>query len=114
MAAGASSTPVRTKPSKWREIVLSCRKCGKKNGGGFGPGGKQKLSKALRKHMKAGKGRAACVGFAETGCLGVCPKNAVTVALGSAPERFLVVPAGAELDGVMDALGLNAEAVKRR
>ncbi|PTD26076.1 hypothetical protein [Sphingomonas fennica] len=86
--------------SDWRGAILVCRKCGKKAGGGFGPKGKTSLAKALRKEMHGGKGRKARLGVVEVGCLGVCPKHAVTVVDASRPGEWLIVPAGTPVEEV--------------
>lgn len=93
--------------SNWSNVVLICRKCSKKLDGGFGPGGGEPLAKALRKHMSLKKGRKATAGVLEVNCLGICPKNAVTVVDGAASRDWLIVRAGADLDELSEALGLN-------
>src|SRR3546814_16519030 len=69
----------RTMPAGWQDVILVCRKCSKRQGGGCGPQGGKPLAKALRKHLGVKKGRKASVGIVEVGCLGVCPKDAVTL-----------------------------------
>ena len=98
--------PIKRRRTGWGDIVLVCRKCSKKAGGGFGPGAKTRLAKALKKDLKLGKGRCARARVSEVGCLGLCPKNAVTVARGSRPDELLAVPKGASLDAIAAALGL--------
>jgi predicted metal-binding protein len=95
---------LRTLLSNWQGAVLVCRKCSKKIGGGFGPKGKQSLAKALRKAKHSRKGRKGSFGVAEVPCLGVCPRDAVTVIDGSAPGRWLVVPKGADVEAVLASL----------
>ncbi|MET0372036.1 MAG: (2Fe-2S) ferredoxin domain-containing protein [Sphingobium sp.] len=92
--------------SDWRNVVLVCRKCSKKLDGGFGPGGDQRLAKALKKRLAIGKGRKARAGLAEVGCLGVCPKGAVTVVDGAHSRHWLLVRPGADLDALAQTLGL--------
>src|SRR3546814_3765365 len=65
----------RTIPSGWQDVILVCRKCSKRQGGGFGPQGGKPLAKALRKHHGVKKGCTASVGIVEVGCLGVCPRS---------------------------------------
>jgi predicted metal-binding protein len=91
----------------WSNAVLVCRKCSKKVGGGFGPDGDKALAKALRKHLRLGKGRKAGAGILEVGCLDVCPKGAVTVVDTSHPDRWLIVHPGANLDALAHDLGLK-------
>ena len=93
-----------TLPSNWQGALLVCRKCSKKIGGGFGPKCKQPLAKALRKAKHSKKGRKGSFGVAEVPCLGVCPRDAVTVIDGSAPGRWLVVPRGADVEAVLASL----------
>lgn len=95
--------------SRWRGTVLVCAKCSKKVGGGFGADGDTPLAKALRKRLSLKKGRKAEVGVVEVRCLGVCPKNAVTVVDAARPGEWLLVGAGADLDGLAAELGLAAE-----
>jgi hypothetical protein len=52
-----SDKPIKRVKADWSEVVLVCRKCSKKLGGGFGADGDQKLAKILRKAIGA-KGRA--------------------------------------------------------
>ncbi|WP_135211770.1 (2Fe-2S) ferredoxin domain-containing protein [Vitreimonas flagellata] len=83
--------------SNWEEVVLVCRKCSKKVGGGFGAKEKTSLRKALRKELRLKKGRRASVGLVEVDCLKLCPKDAVTVVLGSEPGQWRKVPRGADI-----------------
>ncbi len=92
--------------ANWTAAVLVCRKCQKKVGKRFGADGDQTLAKALRKELGGGKGRKATLGVVETGCLGVCPKGAVTILNAGAPGRWHLVPAGATGVEVADVLGL--------
>ena len=50
---------LKSAKTKWRDVVLVCRKCSRKLDGGFGPDGDKTLKKALRKYLKAGKGKEA-------------------------------------------------------
>ena len=92
--------------SNWRSAVLVCRKCSKKLDGGFGPDRDERLAKALRKHLALKKGRKGDVGIVEVGCLGVCPKHAVTVVNGADARDWLLVRAGADLDDLARTLNL--------
>jgi predicted metal-binding protein len=80
-------------PTGWEDVILICKKCSKKLSGGFGEGQDEPLRKALRGALKE-SGKRGRVGMIEVSCFGVCPKKAVTVALGSAPGEFLIVPEG--------------------
>ena len=83
--------------ANWSHALLVCRKCSKKLDGGFGPDGRMRLAKALRKEAGFGKGRKARIGVAEIGCLGICPKRAVTVIDTRAPDRWQIVTAGTDV-----------------
>ncbi|MCB9529557.1 MAG: (2Fe-2S) ferredoxin domain-containing protein [bacterium] len=88
----------------WSHVVLVCRKCSKKLDGGFGEGGDERLAKALRRRLGARKGRKGAVGVVEVGCLDVCPKRAVMVVDSRRPRQWRVVPAGADVDVLAEAL----------
>ncbi len=109
MEAGGRRRVRRSVPANWQSAVLICRKCSKKLDGGFGKNGDKPLAKALRKHLALKKGRKASAGIVETGCLGVCPKGAVTVVNGSASRDWLLVRPGADLDELASELGLARE-----
>lgn len=87
---------------------MICRKCGKKISGGFGPRQRTRLDKALRDALGSGKGRRGTLGLMQIGCLDICPKNAVTVALGSTPDTLYVIRKGTPIDEVVDILGLRS------
>jgi predicted metal-binding protein len=93
--------------ANWRNVVLVCRKCSKKLDGGFGPKGDERLAKALRRHLSIRKGRKADAGIIEVGCLGACPKGAVTVVDGADSRQWLLVRPGADLDALADTLHLG-------
>ena len=106
---------IKTAKTRWRDVVLVCRKCSKKlDGGGFGPDGDRSLRKALRKDLNAGKGRKADLAVIETGCFDVCPKNAVVAFNAARPEALLIVPRGADLREVKARLGLDEGATRGR
>ncbi|HAF41613.1 MAG TPA: hypothetical protein DCG90_07590 [Sphingobium sp.] len=92
--------------SNWRNTVLVCRKCSRKLDGGFGPGGDERLAKALRRHLSIKKGRKGAAGIVEVNCLGVCPKGAVTVVNGADSREWLLVRPDADLDELAATLGL--------
>lgn len=91
---------VKAAKAHWRGAVLVCAKCSKKVDGGFGPKGGERLAKALRRAPGFGKGRKATVGVVEVKCLGLCPKNAVTVVDTHRPDAWLVVPAGSDVEAL--------------
>lgn len=84
-------------PSAWTGALLVCRKCSKKVGGGFGERGRTSLGKALRQQPGLSKGRKARLGVVETRCLGICPRDAVTLVDTREPGRWRIVPAGADV-----------------
>lgn len=90
-------------PAPWGGIVLVCRKCSKKLGGGFGPKGKLDLADALRAELKA-TGRRRALRVVEVGCLSLCPKKAVTMAGPAQPGTVLAVPRRADIADVLKAL----------
>ena len=87
--------------------MLVCGKCSRKLDGGFGPKSRTPLAKALRKRLGLKRGRKSPAGIVEVKCLGVCPKGAVTVIDTANPREWLLVPGGADLDSVIDALRLT-------
>ena len=95
---------LRTVRANWADTLLVCRKCSKKLDGGFGAKGRTPLAKALRKDLAVGKSRKGAFGIVEVKCLNVCPKDAVAVVRGTRPGEWLLVPRGAKLDDVVDAL----------
>ncbi len=88
----------------WTGAVLVCGKCSKKLDGGFGRKGGLSLAKALRAEPGFGKGRKAEVGVVETRCLGICPKDAVTIVDSRAPGRWRIVAAGADVEELAGSL----------
>ncbi len=97
---------VKSATTNWRQVVLVCRKCSKKLDGGFGPEGDKSLKKALRKYLKAGKGKKAELVVKETDCFDICPRKAVVAVNAANPKALLIVPAGADLFEVKALLGL--------
>ncbi len=97
----------RTARARWSGVVLVCRKCSRKIGGGFGPDRDKPLGRALRKHLGIGKGPKAAAGIIEVSCLDLCPKRAVAVVDARHPDRWLVVPPGMDLDVLAHDLGLK-------
>ena len=96
----------------WSDVVLVCRRCGKRDGG-FGPDGDEGLAKALRRSLDEGEMRKAkalrrTVGVVDVGCLDICPKRAVVVVKGSDPRSVILVPKGTPMAEVVDRLGLRA------
>jgi hypothetical protein len=100
--------PIRTVATRNEDILLVCRKCMRKLDGGFGPDGDLPLDKALKRELGLGKDRKARVRLVRAPCFDLCPKGAVTLVKGSAPEKLYVVPKGADTADVAAALGLDA------
>lgn len=96
---------IEATPTGWRDIVLVCRKCGDKIGGGYGRKGKQTLGDEVRRTLRAAGVRTAAR-VVETRCLGLCPKRAVSVVLASRPQTILTVPKGADVADLLADLGL--------
>jgi len=85
-----------TRPTPWRDVVILCRKCGKKRRGGFGPKRKQTLKDTLRQALQD-IGRRRQVRVMESSCLGICPKNGITALNATRPDTIHVITVG--LDG---------------
>lgn len=83
--------------------MLVCRTCTKRLDGGFGADGRSKLRRVLRSALR-GAGRRD-VRVLSVGCLGVCPKRAVSVVRASRPGEVLVVPAGTDPADILRRLG---------
>lgn len=100
---------IKTSKTKWRDVMLVCKKCQKKLDGGFGPDGDKSLKKALRRYLLPGdrKGRKAELAVIETACFDICPKNAVVCVNAAQPKALLIVPVGADLFEVKVRLGLD-------
>lgn len=90
----------------WSTCILVCKKCSKKAGGGFGEKGRTSLAKALRARGSGKRGRKADFGVIETGCLKLCPKNAVVVIDTAYPQDWRVVPRGTDVDALAGDLGI--------
>jgi predicted metal-binding protein len=105
------TAPLQTAKTRWKDVVLVCKKCSKKLDGGFGPDGDVTLKKALKRYLKppkgAGKGRKAELVVKHTDCFDVCPKNAVIAVNAANPKALLIVPVGADLLEVKARLGLH-------
>ena len=87
----------------WTDLVLICRKCSKKLDGGFGEDGGEPLRRAMREALRR-RGMRGRIGLVEVGCLGVCPKSAVTVAHAGKTDDFFIVPKHFSADALLDRL----------
>jgi predicted metal-binding protein len=99
---------IRSRPTPWQNIILTCGKCARKLDGGYGPKGKEKLRSVLRDGLKAA-GHRRDVRIIETKCLGVCPKGATTMVVAGRPDVIHVIPTGTPQDDAL-ALALGSEA----
>ena len=72
--------------------------------GGFGDTRRTSLAKLLRAALGLKKGRKADRGVVEVKCLGVCPKNAVVMIDAAQPDRWMLVPAGADVGEIETTL----------
>jgi len=94
----------------WRNVAMVCGKCSRKLHGGFGKKRKQDLAHVLRGALKdAGRRRELRV--VEVGCLGLCPKHAVTAVTTAQPAHVLAIPEGADPALVLARLSPAAVAV---
>ena len=109
---------IKSTNTRWRDMVLVCRKCSKKlDGRGFGPDGDLTLQKALRKylHLKKGKkGREGALAVTGADCFDLCPRNAVVAVNAAHPDNLLIIPTGADLLEVKTRLGLDDGRRSRR
>ncbi len=90
-------------PAPWQNVALVCRKCTKKLHGGFGPKLKQDLSKVLRDELKQ-EGRRRALRIIEVGCLGLCPKRAVTLVAPGRGDQLRAIPRGADPAQILQAI----------
>lgn len=113
MAAEADVGQARMKPAKagWETAFLICAKCSKKVGGGFGRKGRTPLAKLLRKLPGFGKGRRARYGVVETRCLGLCPRDAVTLVDTRRPGEWRMVRPGADVEALRTELVAECDLV---
>ena len=102
-AAMSSPPTIEVTPTPWREIVLVCRKCTRRLDGGFGKKHRESLRSELKTALRTA-GRRRDVRVIEIGCLGLCPKGAVTVAIASRPGELLAVPRGSDPKLLIDRL----------
>ncbi len=84
----------------WTDAILICRKCSKKLDGGFGIDEDDTLKQALRAALRA-TGQRGQVGLIEVGCLGVCPKRAVTTLRASQPGQMVIIPKGSQVEHLL-------------
>jgi len=105
MPGKAISTP-------WTDVIVVCRKCGKKRDGGFGDKRKQSLKAVLRQALRE-SGRRRQIRVMETGCLGICPKDGVTALNATRPGMLRVIATGSNGPAALEAL-LGGNVVAQR
>lgn len=93
------------RPAPWRDLVLVCRKCGEKLGGGFGRDGRENL-RDLMKSLTREAGLKKVVRVIETDCLDLCPTDAVSVMRVAEPSAILAVPPRTDPAAVLRRLGV--------
>lgn len=98
---------MRTVKADWQAVLVTCGKCSRRMGGGFGPKGKTSLAKALRKLGNGRKDRKARFGVVETGCLKLCPKNAAVAFNAADPHRWHIIARGTDAEDAAGLLGLD-------
>lgn len=106
--------PMMEKPTEivgvaapWQDVVMLCGKCSRKLDGGFGKKGKHDLKDVLRDALKAA-GRRRALRVVEVGCLGLCPKRAVTAVSSAHPTEVLAIPARTGAEAVLARLNPQA------
>ena len=87
--------PIAEAAVPWRTVLLCCRKCARKLDGGFGPDGKHDFTETLKRLLRE-RGQRRLVRLVETPCLGLCPKDAVTVLRADEPDHALIVSRGTD------------------
>ena len=104
-----SDDMILTTQAPWRDIAMVCGKCSRKLKGGFGKKGKHDLADVLKSALKEA-GRRRELRVVEVGCLGLCPKRAVTAVSSARPDQVLAIPEGADPISVIARLNPAAAA----
>lgn len=99
----SADTVCLSRPTPWRDVIILCRKCGKKQRGGFGPKRKQTLKDTLRQSLRD-IGQRRQVRVMETSCLGICPKHGITALNATTPGTIHVIPIGSDGTVAMQTL----------
>ena len=92
---GMENSSISATVAPWQQVALVCGKCSRKLGGGFGKKRKHDLLDVLKDAAKAA-GQRRAMRVMEVGCLGLCPKRAVSAVSSVKPDEVVVVPAGTE------------------
>lgn len=93
---------MKTVHANWDSALLICRKCSKRQRGGFGRKGRTPLAKALKRLV--GKGRKAGIGVVEVKCLGICPRHAVTLIDSRDMSTWRLVRPGSDVAALLASL----------
>jgi len=109
LAAMPTDDMIPTIQAPWRDIAMVCGKCSRKLKGGFGKKGKHDLADVLKAALKEA-GRRREMRVVEVGCLGLCPKRAVTAVSSARPDQVLAIPEGADPMSVIARLNPAAAA----
>ena len=88
---------------------MVCGKCSRKLHGGFGKKRKLDLAQALKGALKEA-GRRRELRIIEVGCLGLCPKRAVTAITSAQPAAVMAIPEGMDATLVLARLSPPAAA----
>jgi len=95
LAAMQSDDEISMVQAPWRNVAMVCGKCSRKLKGGFGKKRKQDLAQVLKGALKEA-GRRRELRVVEVGCLGLCPKRAISVVTSAQPAYFMAVPEGTD------------------
>ena len=105
---------IRSSPTPWTTIILTCAKCSRKLDGGYGEKGRDTLRSNLNDELRA-TGRRRQVRVVETKCFGICPRKAVVAVNASQPDRLLEIPRGTAATVALQCLtGTNAPAAQEK
>jgi len=96
-------------PAPWRDVAMICGKCSRKLHGGFGKKGKHDLTTVLKDALRQ-TGRRRELRVLTVGCLGLCPKRAVTAVTTAQPGQVLAIPEGMDPATVLARLSPAAAA----
>jgi predicted metal-binding protein len=97
------SEKAASRPTPWRNVVILCRKCGKKLDGGFGRKRKERLKTVLRNTLRTA-GRRRDIRIFETSCMGLCPKDGVSALNATHPGTIHVISAGSDPNDALRTL----------
>lgn len=84
---------IRSRPTPWTTIILTCAKCSRKLEGGYGEKGRDTLRSSLNDELRE-NGQRRQVRVVETKCFGICPRKAVVAVNASHPGQLMTIPRG--------------------